>query len=319
MLSVKRVAAPVISVGNITAGGTGKTPFVEMLIRMLTQRGEKIAMISRGYRRTTSGTVIVSDGVALRESVERSGDEPFQIARKFPHVYVIVDEQRARGAQLAVDKFGPDVIVLDDGFQHRPLHRDLDIVLMEGDGPLSSLRLLPAGVQREPLSALIRADLLAVSSVSGGTVHVQELQRVTKAPVIKVHRKAQKLVALARDREMELSKARGKACIAFCGIGNPGSFRRTLDEIGVEVREFIVFPDHHAYTALDLRGIVESVESNNPDIVLMTEKDAVVWQSSIQRTLSLLQMSYYLEIEMEIIEGAELLQLALDGVLKEAA
>lgn len=331
ILQVNDVGVPVISVGNMTTGGTGKTPFVELLVRMLSVKGKKIAVISRGYKRITSGNIVVSDGVALRESVQRSGDEPYQIARKYPHVIVIVDEKRARGARLAVNTFDAGVIVLDDGFQHRALHRDLDIVMMPAATPLSSLRMLPSGTRREPLSSLDRADLLAFSPSPDGTVHAVEVSLFSEAPVIRVIHKPIRLISLGGDHGMELSSARGKSCVALCGIGSPQSFRKTLDEIGVVIKDFMVFADHHSYTQSDLRRVGENIGSQRPEIIIMTEKDSCSFLSLIKKespksqqgfmdpASPFMRRTYYLEIEMEIVDGAEILEHALDAALKEAA
>lgn len=160
---VEQVSVPVISVGNMTAGGTGKTPMVEYLIRFYLKAGNKVAVLSRGYQRDTNGTQIVSDGSNLEMTAEESGDEPYQIARKFPNVMVIVDEKRSRAAQIAINRFQPDVILLDDGFQHRGIERQLDIVMIDGRKALDRISLLPVGLRREPLSGLQRANLMAIS------------------------------------------------------------------------------------------------------------------------------------------------------------
>ena len=319
IFSVKRVKTTVISVGNISVGGSGKTPFVEMLVRMLSRRGKKVAVISRGYGRSTIGTLVVSDGTTLLETVQRSGDEAYQVARKFPGVVVIVDEQRARAAQIVAGKFAVDVIVLDDGFQHRALHRDLDIVMVHGGTPLSSMRLLPSGLQREPLSSLDRAHLLAISFSSDGRVNVTELQKYTSASVIKVRHKPKELVLLVGNRRMKLLEARGRNCIACCGIGSPESFRHTVREAGLKVDDCMVFPDHHKYTASDLRNIEENASSLHAEIIITTEKDAVRLEPLIKETVSLMKRFYYLEVEMEIMEDAEILDRALDSTLKKVA
>ena len=140
---------PVISVGNISAGGVGKTPFVEMLIEKL-KISRQLAVVSRGYKRKTTGTIVVSDGSGKLSSVENSGDEPIQLACKYPELIVVVDEQRVRGARKAIE-LGAKIILLDDGFQHRYLHRDLNIVILTAEEILNGDLLLPAGNRREPM------------------------------------------------------------------------------------------------------------------------------------------------------------------------
>ncbi len=331
LFSIKNVGVPVISVGNMSTGGTGKTPFVELLVRMLSHRGKKIAVVSRGYKRKTTGTVIVSDGVNIRTSVEQSGDESYQIARKFPDAVIIVDGIRSRAAAIAVEKFSVDVIVMDDGFQHRSLHRDLDIVMIGGLTSLISMRLLPSGQRREPLSSLSRAHLVAISSQSQGAVDTTVLQQYTDAPILKVSHKPKELISLDGTQRIDLTTAGKKNCIAFCGIGNPESFQRTLGQIGVHVKEFMTFSDHHEYNDRDLQAITVRIEFHNPDVIIMTEKDTVVWQSfmggvssSLQRSaigsnFTFMQRAYYLEIEIDIEEGKDILQQQLDALFMKAA
>ena len=158
-----RAGVPVISVGNISAGGTGKTPLVELLARRLRESGARVAVLSRGYGRLTSGYQIVSNGQQLCADAISAGDEPAQMAENLKGVVVAVDERRARGAMRIAREFRPAVIILDDGFQHRALHRDLDIVIMTAGEILGTSELLPAGYRREPWSALSRADHLVVS------------------------------------------------------------------------------------------------------------------------------------------------------------
>ncbi len=169
LFTITAVGTPVISVGNITAGGTGKTPLVEYIVRTILDSGARPAVLSRGYRRTTTGTVTVSDGVKVLADADRAGDEPAQIARKFPGCVVVVDEDRVRGARFLESAFHPDVIVLDDGFQHRALRRDLDIVVV-ADGAGGS-GLLPSGDGREPESSLRRADIVVKNMRAGSGLH----------------------------------------------------------------------------------------------------------------------------------------------------
>jgi len=154
---------PVVSVGNITTGGTGKTPVVEWIVRHFLNQNLKVAVVSRGYRRTSRGTVVVSDGRSVLAAPDIGGDEAFQIARKFPAAIVVVDERRIRGARVALTNFGAKVVVLDDGFQHRSLHRTLDIVMVDAVPGLRRIRMLPAGLRREPVASLKRATIVVLS------------------------------------------------------------------------------------------------------------------------------------------------------------
>lgn len=273
LLKVRRVRVPVISVGNMTAGGTGKTPFVEYLIALVSGRGIKVAVVSRGYRRRTRGTLVVSDGVSLKATPEEAGDEPFQIARKFPRSVVIVDEKRARGAALAAEKFGAGTILLDDAFQHRSLARDLDIVMVNGDEPLEKTRLLPEGLRREPLRSIRRASIIVVSKPERliPQVFVQSL----KKPVVITETVPESVCVMKGQKIVAPEGIRGMPSVCFCGIGNPTSFRRTLEKTGVTVKDFIAFPDHHSYTPHDLARLAEVFEKSGATLLITTEKDAV--------------------------------------------
>ena len=159
------VGVPVISVGNITAGGTGKTPIVENIAKIFIEQGKKVAIVSRGFGRASRGTVVVSDGKNILAKAKDAGDEPLYLAQRFNSVIVVVDEQRVRGAQLAVTKYGAEIILLDDGFQHRYLKRDIDIVLMDSQNSPFVTSLLPAGYRREPLRSLQRANAIIWTKV----------------------------------------------------------------------------------------------------------------------------------------------------------
>ena len=159
----RSAGVPLIAVGNMTAGGTGKTPVVEMLVRLLRQRGVSPGVISRGYGRTGRGVVVVADRECVYADAGTGGDEPVQIARKFPGVPVVVGERRFEAAVTAVRRCGAQVIISDDGFQHRWLHRDCDLVVVDGSSDLAAEPLLPAGVRREPMRALRRAHMVALT------------------------------------------------------------------------------------------------------------------------------------------------------------
>ena len=309
----KRVTVPVISVGNIIAGGTGKTPFVELLLEMLSRKGKKIAVVSRGYRRSSSGTVVVSDGRTLLEPVERAGDEPYQIAEKYPGAVVIVDEQRFRAAQLAAGKFQVDVIVLDDGFQHRSLHRDLDIVMLHDRTPERHRRLLPAGLMREPLSSLRRAHVL----VRPADTHVPEPR--SSASTVSVRRVPAEMRPVAGGAPKSLADFLGKTCVGFCGIGNPESFRGMLEEAGLHIGEFLRFRDHHAYTVRDLQRIAKIAESRSIELVLTTAKDSVRLKPSLDEVPWLAARCYLLEMKFTVVEGADALEKCVDNVFRKVA
>jgi tetraacyldisaccharide 4'-kinase len=265
VFAVSSVATPVISVGNITAGGTGKTPLVEAIVEMLIRAGAKPAVLSRGYRRTSSGTVTVSDGAAVLADADEAGDEPAQIARKFPGCVVVVDEDRARGARHIETTYRPDAIVLDDGFQHRALGRDLDIVVLGG----TREPLLPAGNGREHEGSLRRAGFI----VLGGGLESAPARAAGK-PVARMRYEIEKFSGPVAGTVVGKRQLAAGRFVAFCGIGNPGSFRATLSGHGLEPAAFLAFPDHRRYGAGDLDRIESARLRSGAQYVVTTEKDA---------------------------------------------
>lgn len=276
LLGITVANCPVISVGNITTGGTGKTPLVEFLTSHLLGRGRKIVVLSRGYGRKSRGTVIVSDGVSLLCGAAEGGDEAVQVARKFPRCVVVVDENRRRGAQYAVDSFAPDVIVLDDGFQHRALHRDLDIVVLDESRNASSIRMLPAGNRREPLSSLERAHFFVHNRAE------ESPDRMTAAgeggggtPSAGMRYEIRGFFDGQNGMPVPAETLRAGNITAFCGVGHPASFRSLLIRSGLTPAAFLEFPDHHKYTRKDFSMIREESRRAGSGFLLTTEKDAV--------------------------------------------
>jgi len=319
LLRSTRLSVPVISVGNLDAGGAGKTPFVEFLARRLTLRGRKVAIVSRGYRRSTSGMVVVSNGSVICAEAPASGDEPAQMAAKLSGVRVVVDEVRSRGAQYAVSKLGADVIVLDDGFQHRYLRREVDIVIVPADRVADAGWMLPAGNRREPLDSLERATLVAVSrceSMEHFQAAKQALAGWTKKPVIGLTTKISAVRRATTGFSVDLAGLRGKTAMAFSGIGDPASFERTLSALGVELKSHTVFPDHHHFEVSELQAIEDSLKAHTADYLLTTEKDVVRLSSAGgERKLFLERTpSFYIEIEQQIIDGESVLNDVLDRI-----
>ena len=314
-----RVGVPVISVGNITAGGTGKTPFVEYLLKKLFEKNKKVAVVSRGYKRSTAGTVVVSDGEKMHAGVQDAGDEPYQIAKKYPKAVVIVDVQRVRGAKRVVNNYGAEVIVLDDGFQHRSLYRDLEIVMIDGQKSLKDIHLLPAGLRREPLASLRRAHLLAVTGSRGSLPIVDELNEYTTAQTMVVGYKPKRFQQVFGQQVVSLSQVQGKTCVAFCGIGNPTSFKISLEVLGLDIVKFLRYRDHYQYKKGDLNALYKEFVERKVDCIVTTEKDAVRLQIIKEGSAALLDHLYYLEIEVEILEGEDVLQQHLHTVLQGAA
>jgi len=313
---IHSVGVPVISVGNLSAGGVGKTPFVELVARLLTMKGRRIAIVSRGYKRRGTGTVVVSNGDVLCADADQAGDEPAQLAEKLKSVVVVVDERRVRGARYAIKKFGVDLILLDDGFQHRSIHRDLDVVLLSAEEVSSGERLLPAGNRREPLRSLRRADLIVLSRCADeADFHRLEKRLRTRIdrPTMAVRVKVRAVRRATTKFSIDLNGIKGKRVAAFSGIGNPASFEETMRLLAVQMQKHIKFADHHRYRPEDLRLIEEAARRFGADYVLTTEKDLARLRGASVGASDFLERYpvYYVEIEEEVIAGEEHLTEAL--------
>ncbi len=310
VLKQERIGCPVVSVGNLTVGGTGKTPMVIRLAGMLKDRGLRPAVLSRGYGgKSTADVLVVSDGRQLIAGPDEAGDEPVLIARRLREVPVLAGPKRTVTGRYARENFGVDVIVLDDGFQHRWIHRDLDIVLLDGRSPLGNGCLLPRGPLREPPSSLERAGVVAFtrSEEQGASpIDGRIAARLSGRPVLRTRIRPTALVG-ADGKEISLPSLAGKRVFAFAGIAQPDSFRVSIESLGGRVTGFIAYGDHHRYTAEDLRRISRDFAAAGADILLTTEKDGV----KIPGTEALRMQLHVLAIETEILEGAEGLEAAL--------
>ena len=264
------VNCTVISIGNITVGGTGKTPMVQYVVETLTDMGKRVAIISRGYGRAASGGLIVSDGQSILCGVKESGDEPMLLARSCPGAVVAVDKDRVRMARKVIDQFFPDVIVLDDAFQHRRIKRDLDIVMIRVGKAFGNGFILPAGPLREPLSGLRRADVLCIRDKTSAT---RAIATKTNAQVIEYEYQIDKVCN--KQGAINIEELAGRSVIAFCGIANPENFLATLSQLKMNVLHFQSFHDHHRYTAGDINVLRSHVQKFAPQFIITTEKDWV--------------------------------------------
>jgi tetraacyldisaccharide 4'-kinase len=279
ILKVQRVDLPVVSVGNLTVGGTGKTPAVMLAVETLTALGHRPAVISRGYGRRTTGVRVVADTASIRLDADDAGDEPFLLARRLPGVPVVVGANRADAARLAIDRFGVTAVVLDDGFQQRTLAKDLDVVMARAERPWGNGRLLPAGPLREPLSALARAHLLVATGPTGlrGAPEVREAAEryAPGVPVLSARYVAAEAWDAARMVPIPLDRVPGARVLAFAGIGFPAGFRRTLVDLGVDVADVVTYHDHHPYALRDVAALGEHAARLGVDALVTTEKDWV--------------------------------------------
>jgi tetraacyldisaccharide 4'-kinase len=268
----EKVSKPVISVGNITTGGNGKTPCVEYIVDMLLKDGRIPAVVSRGYSRKSKGVVVVSDGKGEFADVAQSGDEPLQIAKKFPRAIVVIGEKKVDAARKAV-LLGADCIIADDAFQHRQIARTLDIVLCGEELAMGKNTLLPAGNGREPLGSLSRANIVLTSSADKNAAETN-LRHYSYAPLVFFETVPVGIVLPLRNETHPIEFMQGKRIFAFTGIANPKRFLATATSIGGVVVGAKHFGDHHWFTEEELRSVVAEAKRNNA-VIATTEKD---WQ-----------------------------------------
>jgi tetraacyldisaccharide 4'-kinase len=276
LLKPKRLPCPVISVGNITVGGTGKTPLVMALARRLMERGIPVAILSRGYKGKGRSRALVSDGHRILLSLEESGDEPFLMAGSLKGIPILVGKDRFVNGRTAIQQFGVHALLLDDGYQHLQLYRDLNILLIDSNIGFGDRHLLPRGLLREPLSYLRRADLILLTKVE----HPEECRRLEEklreihpsSPIFHSDYEPIDLIGPKGEQE-DLHSLRGKRGLAISGIANPGYFLSLLKKCGMEIVKEAIFPDHHLYTAEDLTSIEK--QGRGVDWFLTTEKDMV--------------------------------------------
>jgi tetraacyldisaccharide 4'-kinase len=318
ILPSHKVDAPVISVGNISVGGTGKTPIVLLLVERLKKlrpgKGLKIAIISRGYGGTAKGTTVVSDGRRTLSDPFTVGDEPYMMAEAKSGATIIVDRDRLRGAKFACEMFKANLILLDDGFQHRRMKRDLDIVLLDGRNPLGNRLLLPAGFLREPVSSLSRAGLVVLSKSVGDDKELEErcakLSALIKRPVIATRVVPKYWRGVSRAELHDANSIRGKRVAAFAGIAHPSSFFETVEQLGAEIAIRIPLPDHCSYGKFYLDKIAREFVLSHAEWLVTTSKDAV----KLPPILRLLPV-FHLEIEHQIAAGVNILDELLKGIV----
>jgi len=277
VLRCRALGVPVISVGNLTVGGTGKTPTVELVVRTLLELGHRPAVLSRGYGRRSHGIRVVADSSSMRLGADEGGDEPVLLARRLPGVPVIVGTHRYAAGREAVERFGVSAIVLDDGFQHRTLAKDLEIVMARARAPWGNGRLLPGGPLREPLAALARAHLIVVTGARAAN-DVAEVAAATRVhaphvPVLAARHVPTECWEASSMRALGVEALRGLKLFAFAGIGAPDSFRDTLGEAGAVEVGFARFADHHRYIAAELATLERRAHAAAAVGLVTTEKD----------------------------------------------
>ncbi len=280
-LQRRTLPRPVISVGNLTVGGTGKTPFIESVARLLSDEGYLTCILSRGYAgRRLTDPMLVSNHRRVLHGPSEVGDEPFLLATKLPGVPVVVGRDKHAAGMLALESLKVHVFLVDDGFQTFNLHRDVDIVLLDATDPWGGGKLLPAGRLREPPEAILRANLIGITRAhlaDQASLQALRAKLIEMVPNPQVFFTRTSLTGLRRLKRglAELSELRGRRVLAFAGIARPEQFFRDLEAIGAVVVARREFADHHAFSPGDAKDLLESARSAGADALVTTEKDAV--------------------------------------------
>src|SRR5450756_1887789 len=321
ILRDKTLGVQVIAVGNLTVGGTGKTPVVEKFARELQNAGRNVAILSRGYRskpaplhrkflnkillrEDQTPPRVVSDGKSLLLDSETAGDEPYMLASNLKDVVVLVDKDRVKSGRYAIEKFGCDTLLLDDGFQYWHLRgRRHDVVLIDRQQPFGNEHLLPRGTLREPPSHLARAHTIFITKSDGNTAELRK--RISKlnstAAVIEcVHRPLYLEDVFTGERHV-LEIVRGKKVASLSGIAQPESFEQSLGKLGGELVYSKRFADHHRFTQQEILNAINRSKKRQADLIITTQKDAVRFPKIDRRDLPF----YFMRVEIKIVDGAD--------------
>ena len=299
----RRLRRPVVSVGNLTVGGTGKTPLVACVAKILLRQGWKPCILTRGYaRRSKAEMMVLEPGAGRRADAQEIGDEPALLARLLPEVPIVVGADRYRGGQVAEERFRVDAHILDDGFQHLALARDVDLLALDATQTLSDWLLLPAGRQREPLSALRRAQMVVLTRTdSADPQALEELVRKVH-PAAQVFRGRTEVIGwidAVTGEAVPKERIQAQKVAAFCGIGNPRAFFADLRRWGFNLVAEDAFPDHHVYTGGEIQRLTAGAVKNRAMALLTTQKDAVKFSRDWTPQLPILAV----EIAAQILDA----------------
>jgi tetraacyldisaccharide 4'-kinase len=320
LLRDKTLGVQVIAIGNLTVGGTGKTPVVEKFARELRDAGRRVAILSRGYRskpppvhvwllnkilfrEDQNPPRVVSDGKSLLLDSEMAGDEPYMLASNLRDVVVLVDKDRVKSGRYAIEKFGCDTLLLDDGFQYWELRgRRHDVVLIDRQQPFGNEHLLPRGTLREPPSHLARAHTIFITKSDGRTNELRE--RIAKlnsdAAVIECVHHPLYLEDVFTGERRELDFLHGKKVASLSGIAQPESFEQSLVQLGAELVYSKRFADHHRFTQQEILNVINRAKKRMAGIIITTQKDAVRFPKIDRRDLPI----YFMRVEIKIVSGA---------------
>ena len=303
----------VISIGNVTAGGTGKTPVTELFARTLSAQGRKVAILSRGYRRKEAPffkrifmdvvvpPLVVSDGRRILLDSETGGDEPYMLASNLPGVAVVVDRNRVKAGRYAIKRLGCDTLILDDGFQYQKLKHSIEVVLVDSTNPFGNGNMLPRGILREPASHLKRADIIFLTKCRGDVSAVREEVRKynATAKIVECNHAPKTLKDVWSREEFALDYLRGKTLCTLSGIASPKGFENSLRNLGAKVVWCERYADHHRYATSEILYALNRTADMKADALVTTEKDAVRFPRLETTPVKCL----YLRIAIEILAG----------------
>ena len=324
VIRYRAIGCLVVSIGNLTCGGTGKTPIVEIFARTLSQKGRRVAVLSRGYRskdkrgffeklrkRLFSKKMevpprVVSDGKNLLHDSITAGDEPYMLASNLKDVAVLVDKDRVKSGLYAIDEFGTDVLILDDGFQYLRLKADMNIILVDSTSPFDNHHVLPRGLMREPIEHILRADYVFLTKSDGSPRlrHLKEFIRKHnhRAEIIECCHKPKYLEEVFdRGRRHPLESLQGKKIASISAIANPASFEGFLEDLGGELVLKRHYADHHRYRQQEMIDFINDAKAAGAELIVTTEKDAVRMPRLDRRDIDI----QFLRVEIDILSGQE--------------
>lgn len=329
ILKQSKLPCCVISIGNITVGGTGKTPTAQKLAVMIQNSGYRVVILNRGYRSHWNEDIgVVSDGKKIYMTAYEAGDEAYLMAKTLPGIPVVIGKNRAVTGEFAVENFDAQVIIMDDGYQHWTLYRDLDIVLVDTLNMFGNRRLLPRGTLREPLQNLDRASIFLLTKADQSSIFSRlELRNTLEeynknAPIMESVHKPVNFVEIADWYKgasvgaVPLETFKRRPVMVFSAIGNPSSFEQTLADVGLEIKEAIRYPDHHDYGMLEMQYIMDRAISGKVSALIITTKDAVKIPTEFiyfEREVPL----YVLNMEIQITEGRDAFFETIESAIKK--
>ena len=319
----RAIGCLVVSIGNVTCGGTGKTPVVEVFARSLSQKGRRVAVLSRGYRSRDRSLFsklqkkfsskkmevpprVVSDGKNLLLDSVRAGDEPFMLASNLKNVAVLVDKDRVKSGLYAIEEFGTDTLILDDGFQYLNLKAHINILLVDSTAPFDNHHVLPRGLLREPIRNIRRADYIFLTK-SDGSEKLRHLKAFLRrqnhhAEIIECCHKPQYLEdVFQRGSRLPLEYLKGKKVASISAIANPASFNAFLSELGSDIVAETHFADHHRYRQQEMIDFINAAKAAGAELIMTTEKDAVRMPRLDRRDIPIL----FLRVQIDILSGQE--------------